>query len=147
MIEHSVDVTIDRPVEEVFAWLTDEKNHAKWDPGSIEMTPEKPGPWHAGLKFHEIRKMGGRNTTVQSRVAALEPNRRFEIESLTGPEWHGTWLFSPVNSGAGTRLQFKGQLAFKGVMRLLELLIRGQFKKQLDTNFAKLKQILESGSK
>jgi uncharacterized protein YndB with AHSA1/START domain len=146
MIEHSIDMIIGRPVDEVFAWLTDEKNHAKWDSGSVEMKAETPGPWHTGLKFQEVRKVGGRNMDVASKVAAFEPNQRFEIESLTGPGWHGTWLFSPANSGAGTRLQFIGQLTFKGFMRLLEFIIASQFKKQVEANFAKLKRILESGA-
>ncbi|HYO50545.1 MAG TPA: SRPBCC family protein [Chloroflexia bacterium] len=144
MIEHSVDITINRPVAEVFSWLTNEKNHPRWDSGSVEMKSVTQGPWHAGMTFHEIRKVGGRNTSVRSRIAALEPNHRFEIESLTGPEWHGIWLFSPANSGSGTRLQFRGQLGFKGLMKVMEPLIGGSFKKQVDTNFAKLKGILES---
>ncbi len=146
MIDHSIDLTIQRPPAEVFAWLTDEKHQSEWDATSIEMVPDPPGPWHTGLRFHEVRKMGGRNTPVESRIATFEKDKRFEIESLTGPEWHGTWLFSPTDSGAATRLQFRGQLTFKGFMRLMEPMIGGQFKKQLDKNFAKLKLILEGTS-
>jgi uncharacterized membrane protein len=143
MIEHSVDITIQRPVHEVFAWLTDTANHGKWDSTSVEMTPETPGPWHVGLRFHEVRKVGGRNMPVESRIAVFEPDHQFALESLTGPEWHGTWLFSPAGSESGTRLQFRGQLKFTGLMKVLEPLIGRGFSKDLDANFAKLKDILE----
>jgi uncharacterized protein YndB with AHSA1/START domain len=142
MIQHQIDLTIHRPVEEVFAFLTNAANHPKWDSTSILMEPQEPGLWHTGIRFREVRKLGGRNTEVASQIAYLEPNRRFNIASLTGPEWRGQWLFEPV--AEGTRLQFEGSLTFKGIMRLFEPFIAGGFKLQLDENFARLKDVLEN---
>jgi uncharacterized protein YndB with AHSA1/START domain len=144
MISHQVDITIQRPIEEVFAFLTDPKNHSRWDTTSISMEQLEPGPWREGTRFREIRKLGRRNVEVASQVAALEPNRRFNIMSLSGPEWRGQWLFDEVEKG--TRLRFEGRLTFTGAMRLMEPLIARGFKRQIDENFARLKEILERGN-
>jgi hypothetical protein len=142
VIQHQVDIVIQRPVADVFAFLTDPTNHPKWDATSVTMEPQEAGPWHTGMKFRETRNLNGRQIEVLSQVAYLEPNRRFNIISLNGPDWRGQWDFVPV--GEATRLQFEGRLTFKGIMRLFEPLIARGFKRQLDTNFAQLKRVLET---
>ena len=96
------------------------------------------------MKFKEVRKIGGRNTEVASEIEVFEPNKRMGIQSLTGPHFHGTWVFQPTNTG--TRLLYTAQMQLDGVMRLLEPLIAGQFKAQLEANFANLKQVLEQSA-
>ena len=143
MIAHQIDITIGRPVEDVFAFLTNSDNHPRWDPSSVSMEQQEPGPWRAGMKFREVRKVAGRDTEVLSEVVALEPNSRFNIASLSGPEWRGQWLFEPVGHDA-TRLRFEARLTFKGFMRLVEPLIARGFRQQIEENFARLKQVLEA---
>jgi hypothetical protein len=144
MIRHQVNLQINRPVEEVFAFLTNAANHAKWDALSVEMEPQEPGDWHQGLKFREVRKLGGRDTEVYSQLAVFDLNRRMELQSLTGPYFHGTWIFEPKANG--TQLLYTAEMKMGGVMRLLEPLIAGGFRKQLEENFANLKRVLERGT-
>lgn len=141
MLTKSVDITIDRPVQDVFAFLTEAANHPRWDRSSIAMEPSEPGPWRAGLTFREVRRVGPRPIEIRSTVAELEPNRRLEIRSLSGPPFQGHWLFSPA--GSGTRLQWTGQMRLTGIARLFEPLIARSFGKSVDANFARLKRILE----
>lgn len=142
MIRHQINLHINRPVEKVFSFLTNAKNHQKWDALSVAMEPQEAGDWHQGLKFREVRKIGGRDTEVSSQIAVFEPNRRMEIQSLTGPDFHGTWLFEPEKPGT-THLTYTAEMKMGGLLRLLEPLIAGQFKKQLEDNFANLKRVLE----
>jgi len=141
MIQHQINITIQRPVAEVFAFLTDSSNHPKWDSTSVAMEQLDPGPWQTGTRFREVRNLGGRPTEVASQVAYLDPNRRFNIASLNGPEWRGQWDFTPL--GDATRLQFEGRLSFMGITRIFEPLIARGFKRQLNANFARLKRVLE----
>jgi hypothetical protein len=103
MLRFSADLKIHRPVDQVFAWLTDPVNQGKFDKSSLRMEALTPGPWRTGSQFRELRDLGGRKTEVLSEVAELEPNRYFIIRSKTGPEWLGTWRFEP--EGSGTRLR------------------------------------------
>ena len=93
MITYSVNVPIDRPVEQVFAYLTDAANHPKWDSSSVVMEPQEPGAWHTCSTFREVRRIGPRTLETRSQVEHLEPNRSFDMKSLSGPPFHGHWRF------------------------------------------------------
>jgi hypothetical protein len=55
MLKFSADLLVDRPVDQVFAWLTNPKNQGKFDKSSVEMELLTPGPWQAGSQFREVR--------------------------------------------------------------------------------------------
>lgn len=141
MLKFSADVKVNRPVEKVFAWLTDANNQGKFDKSSLKMEALTPGPWRAETQFRELRDLGGRKTEVLSEIAELEPNRLFVIRSKTGPGWLGTWQFEP--EGTGTRLRWTGQLTMKGFARLFEPLIGRQMKPQITRQFAELPKLIE----
>src|SRR5215203_6325863 len=141
MVKLSADVRVNRPVETVFAWLTNPDNQGKFDRSSLKMDALTPGPWRAGTQFRELRDLGGRKTEVLSEIAELEANRRFVIRSKTGPGWLGTWNFEP--EGTGTRLRWTGQLTMRGFARLLEPLISRQMTAQISKQFAELPQLIE----
>jgi uncharacterized protein YndB with AHSA1/START domain len=142
MIEHAVEVRIDRPPAEVFAFVTDAVNHPRWDTSSVSMTPDQPGPWTAGTTFHEVRKMGPRQMEIQSKVAALVPGESMEIESVTGPEFHGHWRLIP--DGERTILRWSCEMAVNGAGRLFQPFIARSFRRACDENFARLKELLET---
>lgn len=143
MIEHVVGITVERPVEEVFAFTTDAANHPRWDPSSVSMDPDEPGPWRPGLTFHEVRRIGPRRVEVQSKVAALVANESLDIDSISGPEFHGRWRFTP--DGSGTSLKWSCEMHVQGAARLAEKLIARSFRKACDESFQRLKELIESG--
>ena len=142
MLKFSADLKVNRPVEKVFAWLTNVDNQGKFDKSSLKMELLTPGPWRAGSQFRELRDLGGRKTEVLSEVSELEPNRRFVIRSKTGPGWVGVWNFEP--EGTETRLNWTGQLTMQGFARLVEPLIGRQMRSQIGQQFAQLPNLLES---
>jgi hypothetical protein len=105
------------------------------------MEPLQPGPWRQGLEFREVRRIGPRPVEVRSRIAAFDPGRGMDLESLTGPSFRGHWRLSPVEGG--TRLKWNGELASSGLMRVLAPLIQRQFRQTTAANFARLKDVLE----
>jgi hypothetical protein len=141
MVTFAEEHTVRRPIEQVFAWLTNAENQGKFDKSSLKMEVLTPGPWRAGTQFRELRDLSGRTTEVLSEVAELEPNRRFVIRSKTGPGWLGVWLFEPIDNG--TRLQWTGQLTMNGFGRLLEPLIGRQMRRQIARQFRDLPSIIE----
>lgn len=141
MLKFSADLKVNRPVDKVFAWLTNADNQGKFDKSSLKMEVLTPGPWRTGSQLRELRDLGGRKTEVLSEIAELEPNRRFVVRSKTGPGWLGTWNFEP--DGVGTRLHWTGQLTMKGIARLLEPLIGKQMRSQIDQQFAQLPHLIE----
>ena len=142
MLKFSANLKVNRPVEKVFAWLTNAENQGKFDKSSLKMEVLTPGPWRTGTQFRELRDMGGRQTEVLSELAELEPNRRFVVRSKTGPGWLGVWDFEP--EGAGTYLHWTGELTMKGFARLFEPLIGRQMRNQIDQQFANLPRLIEN---
>src|SRR5215217_5774337 len=142
MLRFSADIKVNRPVEKVFAWLTNPKNQGKFDKSSLKMEALTPGPWQTGTQFRQLRDLGGRKTEVLSELAEFEPNRRFVIRSMTGPGWLGTWDFEP--EGGGTRLHWTGQLTMQGLGRLFEPLIGRQMRAQIDKQFTDLPGLIET---
>src|SRR5215211_2148436 len=141
MLRFSAEIKVNRPVEKVFAWLTNPENQSKFDKSSLKMEALTPGPWRTGSQFRELRDMGGRKTIVLSELAELEPNRRFVVRSKTGSGWLGVWDFEP--DGSGTQLHWRGELSMKGLARLLEPLIGKQMRPQIEQQFAQLPGLIE----
>ena len=142
MLKFSADLRVNRPLEKVFAWLTNAGNQGKFDKSSLKMEALTPGPWRTGTQFRELRDLGGRKTEVLSEIAELVPNQRFIIRSKTGPGWLGAWELEP--EGAGTRLRWTGQMTMKGFGRLLEPLIGKQMRSQIERQFSQLPHLIEA---
>ena len=142
MLKFSADIRVNRPVDKVFAWLTNADNQGKFDKTSLAMELLTPGPWRTGSQFWELRNLGGRKTEVYSEIIDFQNNKKFVIRSKTGPEWLGTWSFE--SEGTGTRLRWTGQLTMKGFARLLEPIIGNQMRSQINQQFSNLPQIIES---
>ena len=142
MLKFSADLKINRPVDQVFAWLTNAANQGKFDKSSLKMEALTPGPWQTGSQFRELRDLGGRKVEVLSEIAELVPNRRFVVRSKTGPGWLGVWEFEP--EGAETRLRWTGQMTMKGLARFLEPFIGKQMGAQIDRQFSQLPGLIEA---
>lgn len=142
MMKFSADLYVNRPVEKVFAWLTNAQNQGKFDKTSLAMNLLTPAPWQTGSQFRELRNLGGRKTEVLSEIIEFETNKLFVIRSKTGPGWLGTWSFEPEKSG--TRLHWTGQMTMKGFARLIEPMIASQMRSQIAQQFSALPLIIES---
>jgi hypothetical protein len=53
MLKFSAELKVNRPVEKVFAWLTNADNQGKFDKSSLKMEERTPGPWRTGSQFRE----------------------------------------------------------------------------------------------
>jgi len=142
MIQHEVTIHLNRPVEQVFAFLADTGKVCTWQSNLIELEQLTEGPLHAGSRFREVRRLGRRDEEIQGEVTAFVPNKRLETKTTTKPEVTVSYFFEEENGG--TRLRHKFVMLTSGMMRLLEPLIRNSIKKQTASDFETLKRILEN---
>ena len=142
MINHEVSVFINRPVEQVFAFTVDGKNLHAWQADLVENEQLTEGPMRVGTRFREVRRTGPRQSEIQAEITVFEPNKRFATKTLTKPQATVSYAFD--SEDGGTRLTYKFAMITSGLMRLLEPLIVGSIKKDSDSDFEKLKRILES---
>ena len=142
MIQHEFTIHLNRPIEQVFAFLADTGNLSMWQSNLIKMEPLTEGPLRAGSRFREVRRLGRREAEIQAEITAFEHNKRVETKTVTRPQV--TVSYSLDKENGGTRLRYKFVLLTRGILRLMEPLIAGSLKKEHESDFETLKRILES---
>lgn len=138
-----VSVTIDRPVEEVFAYVTHPENDTQWQSAVLESGLVGEGPMGVGAKVREVRELMGRRLESVAEVTEYEPNVKIGHKSTSGPvEYEAWYTFEPVDDG--TKLTIAGQADIGGFFKLAEGLVARQFEKEMQAALTALKDILET---
>src|SRR5918995_2023022 len=105
-VEESVE--INRPVEEVFSYVSDPQNLPEWSGIVLEVREEAQGAPKEGDRFTSVAKFLGRRFETPFEVVSYEPPRRSSHRSTGGPfpqQW--TRTFEQTAAG-GTRLSQGG---------------------------------------
>jgi len=146
MATTSVSIVIERPVEEVFAFLTDARNNRLWQArAGLQASRQAPEDLvGVGTRITETRHWLGRQTEGTSEVTEYEPNKKYTRRHILGssPIKAGSWLFEPV--AAGTKCTFTALIQAGGVCTLAEPLLAASLKKRLATGLAEAKHLLET---
>lgn len=145
MISPTSTVTINRPVEQVFAYVARGyvENHPKWDDGCVSSTQTSDGPLAVGSTGVEVRNDGGREATYDFTITALDEGRlmALEAESKEALFW---FSYTFEDRAEETVVTAAPRMKMKGLGRLLEPLIAGNFRKQLHARVAEMKRLAES---
>jgi uncharacterized membrane protein len=135
------DVTIARPVDEVFAFFANPENDPKWRPGLVKITRES-GEGVGARYLQQLKGPGGVSIKTVTEVVTLDPPALIEFTTVKGfvpPS--GRFLFSEAPGGTNVRFELEVQLGgLKG------LLMGSTVKKTLASEVANLtraKEILE----
>ena len=142
MIDVTVGISINRPVEDVFRFVADTANDPKWHTDALEVRRMTDGPVGKGTTYHLRLKpsMGVSEGTVE--MAEFQPNRRQVLRGDMGKMKPTiTYLFQPA--GSGTAFTRRVQFELPGMMRLMQPLVRGMVKKRNTAFLANLKRVLE----
>ena len=136
-------VVINRPVEEVFAFLSDVKNWLKWQSGMLEAEPSSEGPVGVGSTSRGVNQFLGRRLEWTSEITAYELNKKVEQRIKSGPMLiEQTVTFEPVEGG--TKLTLGGEGESGGLFKLAEPLVNRQMEKEMGENLSRLKDVLEA---
>lgn len=134
-------VTIQRPVADVFAFIADGLNGPAWRSGILDIAHVTGSGVGATYK-QGVKGPGGRRVDADYRVTAFEPGRRLAFEAIAGPvRPTGEYLLEDV--GGATRVTFALQAQLGGVQRLL---MGGMVQKTMEAEvaaLANLKRVLE----
>ena len=138
-------IIIQRPVEEVFAFVTDARNNPLWQSGrGLKETRQVPdGPVGVGTRITETWSFMGRTSEATSEVTSYEPNRRYTRSTIGngGPIKRGDYTFAPV--GEGTRWTAVAYIEAGGPFAIAEPLLASTLKKGFDESMAEAKSLLE----
>ena len=145
MAKMEASVVIDRPIDEVFAYVVDASSWPKWEEGLLEAEQTSQGPTGAGTTFKGINQFMGQKMEWTSEITEYETNKRVGHEIISGPmSVEQTLTFEPADGGTRFNLAAEGETG--GFFKMAEPIVNRMMKKQLGGNLAKLKQILEAGT-
>ena len=141
MIRIQASVTVNRPLEEVFRFMTNHQNALQWQSGLLEarVTNDVVG---VGKTWVDVVQVLGRRIEIASELTEFEPLRVVGFKSTSGPiPLEGRYAFEP--DGAGTKVTFTMQGEAGGFFKLAEPIVARSTQRQWETNLANLKDLLE----
>jgi uncharacterized protein YndB with AHSA1/START domain len=145
MVEVESSVLIDRPLPEVFAYVTNFENDPNWIKEAVESKKTSPGPVGVGTTFSNTVQFLGRRFENRFEVVEYEPNQKLVAKILSGPIlFEMTETFERVNGS--TRLTVLDQVDPKGFFKLAQPLMGRELKKSWDSSLSQLKVLLEASA-
>jgi len=140
VLEYENTIAIDRPIDEVFAFLSDFGNIPKWNYYVLEVKQLSESPIGIGTTYHQIRK----SDEQDFRIIEFEPDHTVAVKTLpqSSPSFERRFILS--EEGDITRISDEWKLD-TGRPTVLERLARGRVKSSVAENLAKLKELLEEG--
>jgi uncharacterized membrane protein len=137
-------IEIDRPPEDVFAYLDELDKHSEWQADLISSRLATEGPVRVGSRATDTRKVPGGPREMTYEVTEHDPPRKSSWRVLDGPvRAVGSVTVEPVGEGGRARVSVQFELEGHGIGMLIAPFARMQARKQLPKDQQKLKEILE----
>jgi uncharacterized protein YndB with AHSA1/START domain len=137
------EILIERPVEEVFDYVVDERNEPTYNRKMVRSQKLTEGPIGAGTRF--AATMGGGRREIEMLVEYREVDRPRAIESIStfgAMTAQGTLRFEAVDGA--TRLSWDWELEPSGVVRFLSPVVALVGRRDERTVWSELKRVLEA---
>ncbi len=144
MINVEFSTVINRPLDEVFAFLSDLENNSKWRSGMIEATKTSAGPIGMGTTYRMINNVLGQRIEGEAEVTQYEPNRKYATVNKSGAPIETQRTFEHVEGG--TRVTFVVKAELGSFTKLATPLIARIAKRRAESDAANLKDLLEAHS-
>lgn len=142
MVKIEASGEIKRPLEEVFAYLTDPSKLPEWNSLVLEAKTEQPGPVRVGSKIRTVAKFLGRHIDSMAEVTELVPNKKF-VQKATSP-----FPIEITNSveqmAGGTKVTVQAAIEPGGFFKLAEPVLGRIAKKQMEAQLDTMKELLEA---
>jgi uncharacterized protein YndB with AHSA1/START domain len=141
MMKIEKSVLINKPVEEVFAVVTDGSKASTWQGGleAVEGVTDT-----VGAQFTEVRKFLGREMRSVLEVTAFEPCSKWAARIVKGPVPYEVTVRLDPQEG-GTRLTTSVEGEPTGFFKMAEGMFTSQLEKSIEQDTDRLKRLMEEG--
>ena len=138
-------VVIDRPIDEVFAFLADGENDRKFSPRVLEITKTTDGPPGVGTVYSSTVKDAGFKTKREFKLTEFEAPTKIRWTEISKnlvvvPE--GGYDLAPM--GAGTQLTFFNEMEGRGIGALIARFALSSARKGADEFAQSIKAVVEA---
>ena len=137
-------ITIDRPIEDVFAALTNVENTERWFPADVKEWWTSDPPHGLGSTRHAVIRVGWFRSENDAVATVYQPPRR---AVMTGTSKHApfeaTLTFMPIE--AATRVDATVELRLRGPATLVGPMVMHWYGAKWELGLGNLKALMESG--
>lgn len=141
MIKEEQSVLIERPIDEVFSYVSDLRHSAEWQAGIMEVRKTTEGALGVGTKYTFARKFLGKTLEANNEFVAFEPNTKVVFRIFGPMPGEAAYLFEPV--AEATKVTSTLQFNPAGFSRLAEPFIATSMRRDMAANLGELKRLLE----
>jgi uncharacterized membrane protein len=145
MIRFETSVWVGRPIEEVFAYVSDPENFPRWNSAVRTMRKTSTGEDEVGSRYWMERDLPTGRAENDLEITSHKHPEEFAIRTLSGPTPF-VYRYAFSRSEGGTLVELDAEVELPGVAALAGPLARRAVKRGVDDNFATLKRVLETGS-
>jgi uncharacterized protein YndB with AHSA1/START domain len=142
MVDASDSIVIDRPVEEVFAYVTNVVNDPAWHTDMLDAQQASDGPIGVGTVWHARFKPSMGISEGDMEVVTFEPDRLQVMKGDIGP-MHPTLTYRLESSNGGTRFTRRVQIRVSGWMKVFSPMMGIMLPRQNKGFLANLKRVME----
>jgi uncharacterized protein YndB with AHSA1/START domain len=143
MIAFQLQTEIDAPPEVVFDLLADHTKHPLWDPHMMEARLDTERPIRKGSKGVTVGEFRGRRVENEVFYDAYDRPEYVSGGTASGTiEAKNSVRFNPT--ARGTRVDFRMEVRFKGLMRLMEPFMRSSLIEQRKESLEALKDYVRN---
>ena len=113
-----VSRVIEKPAEDIFAFINIPENHTKFVPGMLEFRKTSSGPFgQVGATVRGVRRVLGQRVELPYEIIEFEQNKKLGMKGLMGPiAFRDGYVLEPM--GSKTRITFWLEFLLNGVMNL-----------------------------
>lgn len=144
MVEASTSIEIERPADEVFAFVSEFPNNPRWQRGQRSCRWTSEPPLRVGSTYDQHARFLGRDMVNAFRVVELEPGRRVTFTSTSGT--FPLTITRTVEPLAPSRSRFTEHVRGEpgGFFRIAQPLLRPLVRASIKRDFPRLKALLEA---
>jgi carbon monoxide dehydrogenase subunit G len=118
-------VRVQKPIEAVFAYLSDFTTTTQWDPGTV-VTVRNNGDGSIGTEYLNTSTFAGRQTQLKYVVKEFILNQRIGLQGENKTVIaYDTMSFRQI--GTETEVTYRADFTYKGISRLLAIFLTPAF--------------------
>ncbi len=142
MVRVEGEIVIERPTEEVFDFVADERNEPRYNPKMRRAELISQGPIGVGTRFRAETASMGRAVQMVIEFTGFERPRRIEeTVHMSSMDLQGTMTFDPVPEG--TRMRWAWDLKPRGMLKVMRPLVAQMGRRGEQAIWESLKHLLE----
>jgi hypothetical protein len=139
----AVGIVIARPVEVVFAYISNYEHDCQWRAGLIEMTQTPPGRAQIGTKTREVARFFGIKRVTPAEITQYEPDRKVAFSGLMANSVPVSGSRTVERRGEQTRFLYQAKVELSGFALLIEPLLAAILRRRFRSDLRCLKERLE----